>query len=137
MKSFILLFLFLGCSVIGKRPTGDHLKKISLSPNWDQNRKKFINRNQKDYDQMIKHFDYWKMTKNQLFGGEVREPLKPLPVVKPDMKKFLALDFGYIWIGHSTILLRLEGKTILFDPIFTNVGPVPFFGKRYMVNQII
>ena len=28
---------------------------------------------------MIKNFDYWKMTKNQFFGGEVREPTKTTP----------------------------------------------------------
>lgn len=127
----LFFIIFMGCSVIGKKPSGDHLKKISLSPNWDSKREKFINRNQKDYDQMIKDFDYWKMTKNQLFGGEVREPINPLPKVAPDLEKFLSLDFGYIWLGHSTILLRLQGKTILLDPIFTNAGPVAFFGKRY------
>lgn len=132
----VLLFLAMGCSVIGKKPSGDHLKKISLSPNWDKNRQKFKNRNQKAYDQMIKDFDYWAMTKNQFFGKEIREPKTPLPIMKPDLRKFLTLDFAYIWLGHSTILLRLEGKTILFDPIFTNAGPISFIGKRFAPPSI-
>ena len=60
MKIYFILLLCAaaGCSVIGKKPSGDHLQKISLSPNWDKNRQKFKNRNQKAYDQMIKDFDY-------------------------------------------------------------------------------
>jgi N-acyl-phosphatidylethanolamine-hydrolysing phospholipase D len=38
-----------------------------------------------------------------------------------------------VWIGHSTILIHISGKTILTDPIFSNrCSPVQFLGpKRY------
>jgi len=35
------------------------------------------------------------------------------------------------WIGHATVLLRLAGKNILIDPIFSErASPVPFAGPR-------
>ena len=39
----------------------------------------------------------------------------------------------YIWVGHSTILIHINGKTILTDPIFSErCSPVQFMGpKRY------
>ena len=36
-----------------------------------------------------------------------------------------------LWIGHATVLVRLGGKTILFDPVFADyVTPVPPVGPR-------
>ena len=134
---YLLLIILLGCGVIGKKPAGEHLKKLTKSPQWDSGRKKFINRNQKDYDQMIKNFDYWRMFKEQFFDDKVRSPINPLPLEKTDINKFLESDFSYVWLGHSTILLRIDQKTILFDPIFTNAGPVFFVGKRYAPPAIL
>ena len=38
------------------------------------------------------------------------------------------------WIGHSTVLIRLAGKTILADPVFgAYVTPAPPFGPRRLV----
>ena len=40
-------------------------------------------------------------------------------------------DISYIWIGHSTVLLKFYEKTIIFDPIFYNILPFNFFKKRF------
>ena len=128
-----MIILQMGCSVFGNKPSGSHLEKIKLSPQWDKLRGKFINRKQDEYDQMIKKFDYWGMVKEQFFGIQKnRSPKSKLPEVIPDLDKFnSAKKLTYIWLGHSTVLLRLEGKTILFDPVFTNASPVGLFGKRF------
>ena len=104
--------------MFGNKPSGSHLEKIKQSPQWDKVRGKFINRKQDEYDQMIKKFDYWGMIKEQFLGNQKnRFPKSKLPEVMPDLDKFSnAKNLTYIWLGHSTILLRLEGKTILFDP---------------------
>ena len=35
------------------------------------------------------------------------------------------------WVGHSTMLLHINGKTILTDPIFSNMcSPVQFLGPK-------
>jgi L-ascorbate metabolism protein UlaG (beta-lactamase superfamily) len=35
------------------------------------------------------------------------------------------------WIGHSTFLLRIQGVTVITDPMFSNrASPVPFAGPR-------
>ena len=37
------------------------------------------------------------------------------------------------WIGHSTFLIRLGGKTIITDPFFSpNAGPVALGPRRYI-----
>lgn len=38
---------------------------------------------------------------------------------------------GLWWVGHATLLLRLDGRYILTDPIFSSrASPLPFLGPR-------
>ena len=114
-----------------QKTIGRAFKKINQQSPMGLRSQEIHKQESKDYDQMIKNFDYWRMFKEQFFDDKVRSPLSPLPLEKTDIKKFLESDFSYVWLGHSTILLRIDKKTILFDPIFTNAGPVFFIGKRY------
>jgi L-ascorbate metabolism protein UlaG (beta-lactamase superfamily) len=34
------------------------------------------------------------------------------------------------WFGHSSLLLRLDGKTILIDPVFKRASPISFAGPK-------
>lgn len=69
-------------------------------------------------------------------GGRGRRPARPL---EPDAFDPVAFIRGkktkLVWLGHSTVLLRLNGKNVLFDPVFSNrtspfqwVGPKRFAG---------
>src|SRR5947199_9074532 len=41
---------------------------------------------------------------------------------------------GITWIGHSTLLVRMDGVTFLTDPIFSQrASPVPFAGPKRLV----
>lgn len=54
-------------------------------------------------------------------------PAAPLPSVPLDAAQFAAAADGtLVWLGHSTVLMRLAGKTIATDPVFYNASPVPF-----------
>ena len=45
-------------------------------------------------------------------------------------------DFAAYWLGHSTFILELDGKRILFDPVFENGGPLPFILRRFDASPI-
>lgn len=72
--------------------------------------------------------------KEWIFGGQKRIPDKKLPRIKPDIKNFL-IDEGLklIWLGHSTVLVNIDGFIILTDPIFSRkvsfLGPTRYNGK--------
>lgn len=59
-------------------------------------------------------------------------PNQPLKTVKFDKQKFMKMKNIFAWFGHSTILMKIDGKTIISDPVFripspvTLVGPKPF-----------
>jgi L-ascorbate metabolism protein UlaG (beta-lactamase superfamily) len=43
----------------------------------------------------------------------------PAAPLRPDLSDWEQQDLAAIWIGHATVLLRLGGKTILTDPVFS------------------
>jgi L-ascorbate metabolism protein UlaG (beta-lactamase superfamily) len=49
--------------------------------------------------------------------------LPPRAAHKPDLTNWNSVTLAAAWIGHSTILLRIAGLTILTDPVFsTRIG---------------
>ncbi|WES87589.1 MBL fold metallo-hydrolase [Dickeya fangzhongdai] len=68
------------------------------------------------------------------FQRKGRVPDKRLPEVSPDLNAFLAADerLKFIWFGHSTLLLNLDGVRILTDPVFSaSVSPFSFMFRRF------
>jgi len=74
-----------------------------------------------------------KMFGELLFGGQQRRPPAPLPLERPHERWATRPDTGFraTWLGHSTVVLELDGRRILTDPIFAKrVSPVGFIGPR-------
>ncbi|MDQ3368039.1 MAG: MBL fold metallo-hydrolase [Myxococcota bacterium] len=68
-----------------------------------------------------------------LFGGQERRPPAPLPLERPHeaWTKRPSTGFRATWLGHSTVLLELDGRRVLTDPVFAKrVSPVGFIGPR-------
>ncbi|MBA3541816.1 MAG: MBL fold metallo-hydrolase [Deltaproteobacteria bacterium] len=68
-----------------------------------------------------------------LFGGQQRRPPAPLPLERPHAIWATPTTTGFrtTWLGHSTVLLELDGRRVLTDPIFgKRVSPVGFIGPR-------
>ena len=76
---------------------------------------------------------FFTMMRKWIFGKEQRVPPSPLPAVQIDTTALFSGDspsLKFTWLGHSTVLIRADGYTILTDPNFsgrvTIVGPVRF-----------
>jgi L-ascorbate metabolism protein UlaG (beta-lactamase superfamily) len=68
-----------------------------------------------------------------LFGGQQRRPPGPLPLDRPHAAWATRPSTGLraTWLGHSTVLLELDGWRVLTDPVFgERVSPVGFIGPR-------
>ena len=69
-----------------------------------------------------------------LLDRKARAPKAKLPEVAPDLGAFLAKDgkSRFIWFGHSTLLLNVEGRVILVDPVFSKAAaPLGLFNRRF------
>ncbi len=76
----------------------------------------------------------------QLTQKEGKEPTQPLPILPFDKAAFLAPNdqATFIWYGHSAVLLRIDRKTILIDPMLgSNTTPIaPMPTKRFSENTL-
>ena len=67
------------------------------------------------------------------FGTGQRIPPGPLPMDRPHEAWTSAVDTGLrvTWLGHSTVLLELDGLRVLTDPVFgERASPVRFAGPK-------
>ena len=84
-----------------------------------------------------KKFTFWErmaLMKKVFVDKSERAPTTKLPEVKPDLAVFAdnAQSLKFIWFGHSTILLHIQGRNVLIDPIFSGAAsPVSFLVKRF------
>ncbi|HUQ18307.1 MAG TPA: MBL fold metallo-hydrolase [Gemmatimonadaceae bacterium] len=74
-----------------------------------------------------------KMMADFFFGGKKRNPRGPLPVENPVevWKTPPQSGLRVTWMGHSTLLIEIDGVRILTDPVFGDyASPVSFAGRK-------
>ena len=66
-------------------------------------------------------------------GGQRRAPPGPLPSVNPLARWARPVETGLraTWLGHSTVLLEVDGARVLTDPVWgERVSPLSFVGPK-------
>lgn len=113
---------------LGKNPSGKRLERIKQSPNYKNN----AFQNLSHTDPLSKDTSYVKIMKDQMNKSKYVEPKKVLPFVKTDLHSIVAEEPTIVWFGHSSYLLKINGKTILVDPVFSgNASPFSFMIKAF------
>lgn len=79
------------------------------------------------------HRDWLTSSRRFLFEKNGQVPAGPLPVQRADLSFFndrAGHGLNSTWLGHSSLMINMEGCRILTDPVFENrvtpVGPVRF-----------
>jgi L-ascorbate metabolism protein UlaG (beta-lactamase superfamily) len=73
------------------------------------------------------------MMKEMMCGGQRRVPKGLLPIVSPldPWRSAPASGLRATWLGHSTVLIEIDGKRVLTDPVWgERVSPLPFAGPK-------
>ncbi|PXV56120.1 L-ascorbate metabolism protein UlaG, beta-lactamase superfamily [Dyella jiangningensis] len=68
-----------------------------------------------------------------IFRGEGRTPSKPLPSLDPRPSWTRPVETGLraTWLGHSTVLLEIDGVRVLTDPVWgERASPFSFMGPK-------
>ncbi|NNF33914.1 MAG: hypothetical protein HKN68_07385 [Saprospiraceae bacterium] len=113
----------------GESPKGDRLTFIESSPNYSEGQ--FQNLVETSMDMAPREIPGLMMKFST--GRKKREPQKELPS-KFDFSRNSRIDsLVYVtWFGHSAIMLEMEGKRILIDPMLgPAASPVSFMTKRF------
>jgi L-ascorbate metabolism protein UlaG (beta-lactamase superfamily) len=94
----------------------------------------------------MKRHLYWSAFKHWLFGGEMRAPTCPLPVVTDAAARLAAPPASGLrvtWLGHSTVLVEVDGAVVLTDPMWseraspsTIIGPKRFHAPPLAIEAL-
>jgi L-ascorbate metabolism protein UlaG (beta-lactamase superfamily) len=122
-------FLFLQHPIFGKTPTGKRLERIQISAHYKDG--KFNNLN--NTPQLAEDTSMPEVMFRFLFGKkESLRPKQRFNFTKTDLKTLPTDENVYIWMGHSSYYMQIDGKRILVDPVFSgNASPVSFTTKAF------
>ncbi|HVV88229.1 MAG TPA: MBL fold metallo-hydrolase, partial [Kofleriaceae bacterium] len=75
----------------------------------------------------------WQVAREYLHGSDRRVPVAPLPSVDPraGWARPPATGLRATWLGHSTVLLEVDGARVLTDPVWSErASPLRVAGPR-------
>ncbi|MDX2247542.1 MAG: MBL fold metallo-hydrolase [Bacteroidia bacterium] len=120
----------------GGKVTKADLARYAMSPNWKDGSFK----NQEETSVGPKFYKIPGMIYKQIKGVKESKPAAPLSVIPFDRQTFTqpAARAKFIWYGHSVVLLQINGKTLLIDPMLgpdtSPIAPIPT--RRFSENTL-
>jgi len=117
------------CASFGATASGQRQTRIQTSPHSADGH--FFNA------QPLGEFswgDIGRFLRQRLFGQQVRHPPDPLPVVAVSPASFSTPPppgLRAIWLGHSSVLVEMDGLRFLLDPVFSDyASPFQWIGPK-------
>ncbi len=122
---------------LGKAPGGERLEKMKASPQWSDG--VFVNATPM-------WNDIWGSMTSWRDLSPHAEPTSAIPVAEGDLARFSSAPESGLrvtWLGHSTLLIEIDGVTVLTDPIFggraaplTWVGPATWYPPPIPLSEL-
>jgi L-ascorbate metabolism protein UlaG (beta-lactamase superfamily) len=113
----------------GARATGLRLERMMASPRWADG----AFRNTQPVAPGLKKGSLVPTMAEYLCGGQRRTPPGPLPSTSPKERwgRPPETRLRATWLGHSTVLVEIDGLRVLTDPVWgERVSPVGFAGPK-------
>lgn len=126
---FLLLILGAGFLVVaawtaaGSKPSGARLERIAQSPHFKDGT--FFNA-------LPEHTDYWGAIKAMFASSDDTNPKSAVPIApKADLTTPPPSGLRITWLGHSSMLIEIDGKRFLTDPVWgERASPFSFLGSK-------
>ena len=135
-----MILQFSGCDQFGSIPKDDDYLRMKKSSNYNIPEDKFVNQNPDVMENVKKNSGFWanprkNMANNYFFNSNKTEPETMLPEDKTSLNENFVKssnNIKFAWLGHSSILMSINNKIILIDPIFSSsASPFSWLIKRY------
>ncbi|PLX14743.1 MAG: hypothetical protein C0598_00620 [Marinilabiliales bacterium] len=131
----IIVIAFLNFNpAFGGKFSKEEIKKYESSPNFKDG--KFVNIEPTPV--MVEGASMWENAWEFIKGPENGKP-ELLETLAFDKDKFLQAGDSntvYTWFGHSTVLMRVKGRSIITDPVFSGyASPVSFTNKSFKYSN--
>lgn len=137
----VLLWSTAWLDTLGAEPRGERLARIQRSPNYHNGA--FRN---PDTTNLSAGGSTWHTLKRWLGGDEQRVPLTPIPIIVRTLSDFSCPPKSGLratWLGHSTVLVEIDGARILLDPVWARraspsslIGPTRFFAPPLALKDL-
>jgi len=129
-----MVYFFMKQSKFGSLPAGERLELVRVSPQY----KNGAFQNQSHTPSLTEGTSYWGVLKEFLFFKKERpKPSQPLPSVKTNLLDLKKEENVWIWMGHSSYFIQVDGKTILVDPVLSGAAsPLSFTTKSFPGSDI-
>ena len=121
--------IILNQAKFGQLPKGERLERIKKSPNYRDGEFK----NLSETPTITAEKSRFQVMMDFMFRKKVRlSPKQDLPVVKTNIKALNSEEDVLLWFGHSSYFFRLNGKSFLVDPVFSDyASPFSFINKVF------
>lgn len=120
---FSIVVLVDGWVAFGRSAEGPRRARMERSPQWSDG----------SFENPEPLWNDWTgMLTGSMSGSTERTPSGPLPVVRGGAERFAtppASGLRITWLGHSTLLIELDGHRVLTDPVWgERTSPVDWMG---------
>ena len=113
---------------MGKVPSGRRLERIKQSPHYVHG--KF--QNSIHTEMLRKGVSFFKVLWQFMHKPKNTVPPGIIPSVRTDLKHLPGGAPVVVWFGHSSYFIKVAGKTILVDPVFSgHASPVSFLTRAF------
>lgn len=124
----------------GRKPKGERLERILKSKNYQQG----IFQNKQETNMDRPPIEGIKEMMKKKADQRPSQPLPTLPIDKNRYQNSTSDETLITWLGHSTILIKMNGVTILTDPVFSvraslfqHLGPKKFdYSCEYSLEDL-
>lgn len=124
-----LTFIILNQKKFGKAPSGARLERILKSPHYKNGRCDNLN----PTPQLAEDTSMPEVMFRFLFGKSERKiPAEVFHFEKTNLKNLDPNENVYVWMGHSSYYMQIDGKKILVDPVLSGyASPFSFSTKAF------
>ena len=126
--------LFMNQAQFGNAPSGERLNRIEHSSNFRNGQFQNLNFTPTFAEDVSK----FEMIRDGIFKISKRKaPSVSLPSVKTNLFDLDPQKDLLVWFGHSSYFMRIDGKKILVDPVFSgSASPFSFMVKSFKGSDV-
>jgi L-ascorbate metabolism protein UlaG (beta-lactamase superfamily) len=126
-------YLFMQQKQFGTTPKGERLQRILASKNYRDGSFQNIS----ETPVMTNDGNFFAIAAQYFKKVPGKEPEENLPSIKTNLNALPDTMPQLVWFGHSSYLIKINGKHILVDPVFSgNASPVSLFAKSFKGSNI-
>ncbi|WP_298776523.1 MBL fold metallo-hydrolase [uncultured Empedobacter sp.] len=126
----LITFAILQMNTFGAEATGERLERMKQSKHYKNGQFQNLNHT----PAFAEGYDAKKVMWDFIFGKKDSNisPKDSIPHIQTDILSIDPSENIFIWLGHSSYYIQLDGVNFLIDPVFSEHGsPLPIFNKAF------